>query len=51
MYLGQREIAQVVVNSIQKGVDPRHYELGAYVVMANHVHLLIRPKRSLLIGC
>jgi putative transposase len=44
MYLGQREIAQIVVASIHKGVDLGHYELGAYVVMANHVHLLIRPR-------
>jgi len=26
-----------------KGVDLEHYELGAYVVMPNHVHFLIRP--------
>ena len=37
------EIADVVVRSIHKGVELGHYELGAYVVMANHVHLLIRP--------
>src|SRR5258706_485537 len=29
--------------AFQKGVDLGHYELGAYVVMPNHVHLLIRP--------
>jgi len=44
MYLLQPEIAQVAVVSIHKGVELGHYELGAYVVMANHVHLLIRPK-------
>ena len=44
MYLCQPEIAQVVVVSIHKGVELGHYELSAYVVMANHVHLLIRPK-------
>jgi putative transposase len=43
MYLGRPDIAQIVVNSIHKGVDLGHYELGAYVVMPNHVHLLIRP--------
>ncbi len=43
MYLRQPDIARIVIGSIQKGVDLGHYELGAYVVMANHVHLLIRP--------
>jgi REP element-mobilizing transposase RayT len=43
MYLRQSDIAGIVVDSIRKGVDLGHYELGAYVVMANHVHLLIQP--------
>ena len=42
MYLRQPEIARIVVESIHKGVELGHYELSAYVVMANHVHLLIR---------
>ena len=44
MYLRQPDIAQIVVASIHKGVDLSHYELEAYVVMANHVHLLIQPR-------
>ena len=43
MFLRQPGIARVVVDSISKGVELGHYELGAYGVMANHVHLLIRP--------
>jgi putative transposase len=43
MYLQQPEIAQIVVDSIHKGAGLAHYELAAWVVMANHVHLLIRP--------
>jgi REP element-mobilizing transposase RayT len=43
MYLRQADVARIVVDSIRKGVDLGHYELGAYAVMANHVHLLIRP--------
>jgi REP element-mobilizing transposase RayT len=43
LYLRQPDIAQLVVDSIHAGVELGHYELGAYVVMANHVHLLIRP--------
>ncbi len=43
LYLNQLEIVKIVVASIHKGVELGHYELGAYVVMANHVHLLVRP--------
>src|SRR5713101_7024221 len=44
MYLRQSDIARIVVGSIHKGVDLGHYELEAFVVMANHVHLLIQPR-------
>jgi len=43
LYLERAEIARIVVGSIRKGVELGHYELGAFVVMANHVHLLVRP--------
>jgi REP element-mobilizing transposase RayT len=43
MYLQQPEFAKIVVASIHKGVELGHYELGAYVVMPNHVHLLAHP--------
>jgi putative transposase len=43
MYLRRPEIARIVVDSIYKGVELKHYELGAWVVMPNHVHLLIKP--------
>jgi len=43
MYLRRPDIARIVTSSIRKGVELGHYELGAYVVMANHVHLLILP--------
>ena len=42
-YLSRPEIARVVIGCIHKGEQIGHYEIGAYVVMANHVHLLIRP--------
>jgi hypothetical protein len=42
-YLRRPEIARVVIGAIHKGVDLGHYHLGAYVVMSNHVHLLLRP--------
>ena len=46
VYLRQTEIAEIVERSIRKGAELGHYELIAYVIMANHVHLLIWPKIS-----
>ena len=43
MYLRQPEIAQLVVKSIRKGEQLGHYELYAFVVMANPLHVLIHP--------
>ena len=34
---------QLVVNSMQRRVQLAHYDLHAYVVMANDVHLLSLP--------
>src|SRR3954453_15870001 len=42
-YLRRPEIARVIVGAIHKGADLGHHHLGAYVVMSNHVHLLLRP--------
>jgi REP element-mobilizing transposase RayT len=44
MYLRQPAIAQIILDSIHKGIELGHFELGAYVVMANHVHLLVLPR-------
>jgi len=44
MFLSQLEVAEIVLRSIRKGVELGHYELSAYVIMANHVHLLIWPR-------
>jgi len=41
-YLRQPEMAKMMVEAIWYR-ENRHYELHAYVVMANHVHLLITP--------
>jgi hypothetical protein len=46
MYLHRPDIVQNVVNSIHQGVDLGHYELGAYVVMPNHVHADSAEHRS-----
>jgi REP element-mobilizing transposase RayT len=44
MYLGQPEIADMVVQAIIDGQDRfRRYKLHAYVAMPNHVHMLATP--------
>jgi putative transposase len=43
VFLRQDPVADVVVQSLFRGVELRHYELGAFVVMANHVHVLLLP--------
>ncbi len=44
LYLRQPAIARIVIDSLHKGTALGHYELGAFVVMANHVHVLLLPK-------
>ena len=45
LYLARPEIARLVVDALVKGQDALdHYDLHAFVVMANHVHVLIAPK-------
>jgi putative transposase len=41
--LQQATIAQLVVDSLYRGSDLGHYELGLFVIMPNHVHVLLRP--------
>ena len=44
LYLARPEIASLVVEAIVEGRDTLgHYDLHAFVVMANHGHLLITP--------
>jgi REP element-mobilizing transposase RayT len=43
VFLKLPEIAKIVVEAIHKGAALGHYELHAYVVMANHVHMLVTP--------
>jgi hypothetical protein len=39
VFLRQPDIADLVVASLFHGAELRHYELGSFVVMANHVHV------------
>ena len=43
-YLAREPIARIVRNSLEKGVALGHYDLRAWVIMPNHVHVLLRPK-------
>ena len=44
LYLARPEIASIVVDAILTGQNPLgHYHLHCFVVMPNHVHLLITP--------
>ena len=45
-YLRRADIASIVVNSLQRGVELGHYDLRAWAIMANHVHALLLPKVS-----
>jgi putative transposase len=42
-YLRRPEIAAIVARSILRGVALGHYQLRVWVVMANHVHVLLLP--------
>jgi putative DNA methylase len=46
-YLKQPAIAGIVFASLQYGVELRHYDLHAWVIMPNHVHLLLTPLLSI----
>jgi putative transposase len=46
MFLRQETIARLVVSSLRRGEELGHYDLQAYVVMANHVHVLLWPHIS-----
>jgi putative transposase len=43
VFLKQAAIAELVVESLFKGVELGQYELGPFVVMSNHVHVLLLP--------
>jgi REP element-mobilizing transposase RayT len=44
MFLRRDAIANLVVESLHRGAELGHYELASFVVMANHVHVLLLPK-------
>ncbi len=44
MYLRQTSIAQIVRDSLHRGAVLGHYRLGPWVIMPNHVHVLLWPQ-------
>jgi len=46
-FLKQQPIAQLVLASLQYGSEVEHYELHSWVIMPNHLHLLLTPEVSL----
>jgi putative transposase len=45
LWLKDPRIAAAVLNALHRGASElRHYDLHAYVVMANHFHVLLTPK-------
>jgi REP element-mobilizing transposase RayT len=45
-FLKQPAVAQHVLDSIQRGAELGHYQMNAWVIMPNHVHLLFTPQVS-----
>jgi REP element-mobilizing transposase RayT len=41
-FLKERKIAEIIKNSLQK-FDNERYKLTAWVIMPNHIHLLLKP--------
>ena len=44
MYLRRKDIAQIMIRQLRLAVDAGHCVLHAYVLMANHVHVLLLPQ-------
>jgi putative transposase len=42
-FLVREEIAGLVVDCLFRGAELAQYELGAFAVMSNHVHVLLLP--------
>jgi putative DNA methylase len=45
-YFKTPEVAQLVMESLFKGVELDHYDLSAFVIMPNHIHVLLFPHVS-----
>jgi REP element-mobilizing transposase RayT len=46
-FLRQPAVAQLVLDSIRHGTEIGHYEIHSWVIMSNHIHLLLTPRISM----
>jgi putative transposase len=46
MFLARDVVARVVLDSLITGGELHHYEFGPFVIMPNHVHVLLLPEVS-----
>src|SRR5690349_18374780 len=44
LFLKQPEVAGIVAAALHDGVHFQRYELHAWVIMSNHVHILVTPR-------
>ena len=44
MYLAHESIAHLVVASLKRGVWLGQYDLAAYAILSNHMHVLLLPR-------
>ena len=44
-FLRRPDVADLVVATLRRGSDMQLYDLRAFVVMSNHVHILYRPQQ------
>ncbi len=45
LFLQDPEIARIVTDALRRGAEMGSFDLGAWVVMRNHVHALLRPRQ------
>jgi putative transposase len=43
LFLRQPAIGNIIADSLFRGIELGHYQLGSFVLMANHVHVLLLP--------
>ena len=46
-WLAEPEVAAVVVKVLRKGAAEGRYDLGSWVLMPNHIHVLLKPGDTL----
>jgi hypothetical protein len=44
MYLKQDRTVKIVADSLFRGAELGHHDLGPWVIMSNHIHVLLLPK-------